>query len=200
MRAPKNPQFDVLAGAPAPSRRKGAIAVLALAFLATCVPPVEEYAPFLVNRTTAAADIRITWVLAKVDCASSPDALARTLGPSDLDDPRTVSLTSGQVAALDQPSLSGQSPAGLCRLAPYPGSAPSPCIAAVLESDGTTPVIMLASPYWLVSANEGLTSCGESAPPPSRCQATLDPAVDPGIDAVSLVVRNGQTQFAVSSQ
>ena len=214
MRAPKNPLFDVSArspslpafgassgaGAPAPSRRKGVIVVVALAFLATCVPPMAEYAPFLVNRTAAAADIRITWVLAKVDCASSPDALARTLAPSDLDDPRTVSLTSGQVAALDQPSLPGQSPAGLCRLAPYAGPTPSPCIAAVLESDGATPVIMLASPGWLVSGNEGLSGCGGSAPPPGRCQATLDPAVDPGIDAVSLVVRNGQTQFAVSSQ
>jgi hypothetical protein len=200
MRARKNPQFDVLAGAPAPSRRKGAIVVLALAFLATCVPPVEEYAPFLVNRTTAAADIRITWVLAKVDCASSPDALARTLRPSDLDDPRTVSLTSGQVAALDQPSLPGQSPAGLCRLDPYTRPSTSACIAAVLESDGATPAILLASPYWVDSANEGLSSCGESAPPPNRCQPTLAPAVDPGIGAVSLVVRNGQTQFAVSSQ
>jgi len=214
MRAPKNSLFDVSArspslpafvapsaGAPAPSRRKGVIVivVVALAFLATCVPPMAEYAPFLVNRTAAAADIRITWVLAKVDCASSPVALARTLAPSDLDDPRSVSLTSGQVAALDQPSLPGQSPAGICRLDPYAESSTSPCIAAVLESDGATPVIMLASPYWLVSANEGLTSCGVSAPPRSRCQATLDPAVDPGIDAVSLVVRNGQTQFAVSS-
>ena len=70
---------------------------------ATCVPPMAQYTPFLVNRTTAMADVRITWVLAKVDCASSPDALARTLAPSDLDDPRTVTLTSWQVAALDQP-------------------------------------------------------------------------------------------------
>ncbi|MFL5306919.1 MAG: hypothetical protein ACJ8F1_17010 [Polyangia bacterium] len=195
--------FDVSARSPSPARfrHKRAIVVVALGFLATCVPPMATYAPFLVNRTTAVADVRITWVLAKVDCASSPDALARTLNPSDLDDPRTVSLTSGQVAALDQPSLPGQSPAGLCRLGPFVGSTPSPCIAAVLESDGATPVLMVAPPGWIVSGNDGLSSCGATTPPPSRCQATLDPAVDPGVDAVSLVLRkNGQTQFAVSSQ
>ena len=214
MRAPKNPLFDVSARspsipasgassgaeAPAPSRRKGAIVVVALAFLATCVPPMAEYAPFLVNRTTAAADIRITWVLAKVDCASSPDVLARTLAPSDLDDPRTISLTE---PGRSPPSINLRCPASRrwgCAGWPLRGGYPLPCIAAVLESDGTTPVIMLASPDWIVSGNEGLTSCGVSTPQPNRCQATLDPAVDPGIDAVSLVVRNGQTQFAVSSQ
>lgn len=197
MRVPKNPLFGV--SAPSSPRGRAVVVVVALAFLATCVPPMAQYTPFLVNRTTAMADVRITWVLAKVDCASSPDALARTLAPSDLDDPRTVTLTSGQVAALDQPSLADQSPAGLCRLNAYPGFTSS-CIAAVLESDGATPVIMLAPPSWEVSGDSGLTSCDSAPPPQSRCRSTLDPAIDPGIDAVSLVAANGQVQFAVSNQ
>jgi hypothetical protein len=213
MRAQENPLFDVSvrspsasgadasgAGAPARLPRGRAVVVAgALVLLATCVPPMAEYAPFLVNRTTAVADVRITWVLEKVDCTSSPAAIAGTLAPSDLDDPRTVSLTSGQVAALDQPSLPGQSPAGLCRLDAYSVDIPS-CVAAVLESDGATPVLMLAPPSWIVSGRDGLASCGVTTPPLSRCRSTLDPSVDPGIDAVSLIARNGQTQFAVSSQ
>lgn len=136
-------------------------------------------------------------MLTKVDCEASVDALARTLGPSDLDDPRTVSLARGQVAALDQPAMPGQSPAGQCRLdIDFRGT--DVCVAAVLESDGTTPVLMLAHQQWEASASGAFISCDSTNPPPSRCNPTLDPSVDPGFEAISLVVANGQEQFAVS--
>jgi hypothetical protein len=183
------------AGEPARHRRERAGVVLgAIACLATSAPLRALYAPFLVNRTAGVADVRITWVLTKVDCATSLDDLSRALGPSDLYDPRTFTLTSGQVAALDQPSLPGQSPAGQCRLDP---NSTLSCVAAILESSHASPVIMLARHDWEAEGSGAFITC-EAPPPLTRCQPTLDPSVDPGFEAVSLVMRNGQAQFTVS--
>ena len=49
---------------------------------------------------------------------TTPESLAATLGPSDLDDPRAMTLASGDVAALDGPPGRGTSPVGLCTTIP----------------------------------------------------------------------------------
>ena len=61
------------------------------------------HTPFLFNRTAGSADVRMTWVLRRVPCATTPEMLAATLGPSDLDDPRAVTLDSGEVVTLNPP-------------------------------------------------------------------------------------------------
>ena len=80
-------------------RERAGIVLGALACLATSAPPTYAHNPFLFNRTTTATDVRITWVLRKVDCNTTPDVLGAMLGPSDLDDPRTLTLVTGDVAA-----------------------------------------------------------------------------------------------------
>jgi hypothetical protein len=142
------------------------------------------YAPFLINRTASAADVRITWVLAQVDCATSPAALAATLNPSDLDDPRQLSLVRGQVAALDGPAPAGTSSVGRCTT--LLTQAPR-CVAAILEAPAARPTLMIAQSQWSVPGDE-----------PSRCQPALDPAFDPGSEAVSLALVDGESRFVVS--
>jgi hypothetical protein len=73
-------------------RERAGVVLGALACLATSDVGGYAHRPFLFNRTAASADVRITWVLRKVDCDGSAETLASTLGPSDLDDPRMVTM------------------------------------------------------------------------------------------------------------
>jgi hypothetical protein len=167
-----------------PWRARVGVVMGAVACLATSAPHMVEYAPFLLNRTESTADVRITWVLARVDCATTPEALAATLNPGDLDDPRQVSLVRGQVAALDGPPLAGESPVGRCTTRWTHTDA---CVAAILEAPAARPVLMVAPAQWSVPGDT-----------PSRCQPSLDPAIEPGAQAVSLALVGAESRFVVS--
>ena len=115
LRRPAAPAGDGAVARRARSSRERAGVVLgALACIATSALPMVPQHPFLHNRTAGDVAVRITWVLRKIDCAIPPEALAATLGPSDLDDPRAMTLPSGNVAALDGPPAPGTSPVRLC--------------------------------------------------------------------------------------
>jgi hypothetical protein len=77
-------------------RERVGLVVGALACLATSAPPSFPHHPFFVNRTSDSVELRVTWLLRKVDCATTPEKLADTLDPSDLDDPRTLEIGPGK--------------------------------------------------------------------------------------------------------
>ncbi len=166
-----------------PWRSRAGVVMGAVACLATSAPHMVEYSPFLLNRTASTADVRITWVLARVDCATTPEALAATLNPGDLDDPRQLSLVRGQVAALDGPPWAGESPVGQCTTR---SSHTDACVAAILEAPAARPVLMVAQAQWSVPGDT-----------PSRCQPSLDPTIDPGPQAISLSLVGAESRFVV---
>ena len=177
----------------------------ALACLATSAPPTYPHNPFLFNRTTTATDVRITWVLRKVDCNTTPDVLGAMLGPSDLDDPRALTLQTGDVAALDGVPPAGMSPVGVCSTtrpaSSYSygyGSGQYECVAAILETPGATPVLMVTPRQWDASASGDFISCCDSSNPNSRCSPKLDTHRNPGDEALSITNSGGTLRFDVT--
>src|SRR3954470_18623949 len=155
------------------------------------------HTPFLFNRTAGPTDVRMTWVLRRVPCATTPEALAAMLGPSDLDDQLTVTLGSGEVATLSGPPAAGTSPVGVCAGPDRPGNYPDPdCRAAILETAGAAPVLMVAAKSWYVDGGTYICSPGPSTK--SKCAPRLDPRSDGGADALSLVSRDGTLAFEVA--
>ncbi len=173
--------------------RIGAV-VGALACLATSDVPEYPHHPFFVNRTDRSVDVRVTWVLSKVDCEVTPETLARALDPGDLDDPRTMQVASGQVAVLDGvPEQADPSPVGQCALPQRDRD--QGCVAAILESGRANPVLMVAVPSWTESDDGPFLACSRPPPPVSRCKPRLDPDTNPGPDAVALVASKSETRF-----
>jgi hypothetical protein len=197
LRRTPQPPAGVVARRMRVPRERAGVVLGALACLATSSEPINYHSPFLLNRTTAAADVHITWVLRQLDCeTATPEALGATLNPNDLDDRRTVSLASGQVAALDGPPPPDKSPAGACftnRAYPIPDEA---CVAAILESPGASPVLMVAPNRWEPIDTD--TSWCSSGPPYSQCDLVLDPNRSPGPDAISLRNVGGVVRFELS--
>lgn len=154
------------------------------------------HTPFLFNRTAAPADVRITWVLRRVPCATTPQELAATLAPSDLGDPLAVTLDSGEVATLGGPPPAGTSAVGVCASPYLSTSNPDPdCRAAILESAGATPVLMVAPQNWYVASDTYV--CSPSPSSASKCAPKLDPHTDGGDDALSLMSHGGALSFEV---
>jgi hypothetical protein len=180
-----------------PGLERVGVVVGAAACLATSAPPSYPHYPFLLNRTDAASDVQITWVLRRTDCSVTPTQLAATLTPGDLDDPRPITLASGEVANLSGPPPAGTSPVGQCEPGAGVAGRSATCVAAILETPGASPVVMVTSTSWWQSADDGFISCGSSTDPTSSCRANLNPHVDPGPDAVSLVSSGGTPAFAV---
>ncbi|HXU00784.1 MAG TPA: hypothetical protein VN903_07325 [Polyangia bacterium] len=184
-------------------RERAGVVLGAIACLATSSLPGYPHNAFLFNRTAANADVRITWVLRKIPCTTSPDALGPALIPSDLDDPITVTLMSGEVAALDGVPAAGTVPRGVCSTRPQMNyniySEGQNCVAAILESTGAAPVLMVAPKIWEVSDSGGFISCCDNSPSPeSNCRPMLPIGPSPGGDAVSLSNRDGTLRFALT--
>jgi hypothetical protein len=194
---------DPTARRTAVGRERAGVVLGALACLATSSVPPNLNRPFLFNRTTGTAEVRITWVLRKADCNTTPGALAATLTPSDLDDPRTMTLMTGDVAALDGVPAAGASPVGTCTTESSPNyyhyNSQNDCIAAILETDGATPVLMTAPKQWNVSDSTAWISCCDNSPSAlTHCAQHLDPHKSPGPEAVSLTTVGGTLQFALT--
>jgi hypothetical protein len=155
--------------------------------------PESPHTPFLFNRTEAPADVRMTWVLRRIPCKTTPEMLADTLGPSDLDDPRAVTLDSGEVVTLNGPSAAGVCPDPIRR----PSMPDQDCRAAILETAGAAPVLMVAPQSWGVPGDSYFCTPGPSTA--SKCAPKLDPADDGGDEALALVSRDdGTLAFEVS--
>lgn len=203
LRRTPRPAADTAAARRARVQRERAGIVLgALACLATSSLPSYPHNPFLFNRTSTATDVRITWVLRKVDCDTTPEALGAMLGPSDLDDPRSVTLGTGDVAALDGIPTAGTSPVGVCSTTrpadqtyAY-GSGQYGCVAAILETPGATPVLMMTPTQWNASDNSGFISCCDnSSDPTSRCKPKLDTRQNLGDEVLSITNSGGTLRF-----
>jgi len=183
-------------------RERAGIVLGAIACLATSAPPTYPHNPFLFNRTSATTDVRITWLLRKVDCNTTPEALGAMLGPSDLDDPRALTLGTGDVAALDGVPPSGMSPVGVCSTTRPAGETYGygyrqyDCVAAILEMPGATPVLMVTPRQWDTSDSGAFISCCDSSSnPTSRCAAKLDTRRNPGDEALSITNSGGTLRF-----
>jgi hypothetical protein len=178
-------------------RERAGIVLGALACIATSAPPTYGHNPFLHNRTAGAASVRITWVLRQIDCETTPEALAPTLGPSDLDDPLAAVLQSGQVVALDGPPPKDVSPVGVCATnQQHPTRNDDGCVAAILEADGAEAVLMVAPSGWEMDADSSFICPGP--PPVSRCAPNIHPSRNPGPDAVSITNTDGVLRFALA--
>lgn len=205
---------------PAPARVRGGleragVVLGALACLATSALPTHPHNPFLLNAANQTTSFKVTWLLRAIPCGAlsveqsgpaSPvpedvaPALAASLTPGDLDDPITVELERGAVAALDGAPAPGTSPAGVCS-ANTDWTAGTECVGAILEAPSAAPVLMVAVAQWRESDTDpGLFSCSSSPPATSRCQPSLDPGADPGPDAVTLKSAGGALQFVAGAK
>lgn len=171
------------------------VIVGAAACIATSAPLGYEHQPFLFNATAGPKTVRVTWVLGQLPC-DLPETVAASLTPSDLDDPRSFDLESGQVAALDGLPATGVSPVGVCTTRSTPRYEQDTwCAGAILEADGAAPVLMVARRSWEEHDGGGFFSCQNAPSPISRCQPHLPPTSNPGPDAISLNVVDGQLRF-----
>jgi hypothetical protein len=180
-----------------PGRARFGVIVGAAACLATSSLPSYPHRPFFLNRADGTVDVTVTWVLRDIDCKTTPEALAATLNPNDLDDPRPMTLASGDEATLAGPPDPGTSAVGQCGSTQgVYGVLQEHCIAAILEAPGAAPVLMITSLEWTESdEGGGLFSCSSPPSPVSPCAPKLDPHHDPGPDALTLVASGGGLAF-----
>ena len=165
--------------------------------------PTYAHNPFLFNRTTTATDVRITWVLRKVDCNTTPDVLGAMLGPSDLDDPRALTLHDRRCGrARRRPGRRGCRPSASARRARpvrlqlrLRVGPDTECVAAILETPGATPVLMVTPRQWDAPASGDFVSCCDSSNPNSRCSPKLDTGRNPGDEALSITNSGGTLRF-----
>ncbi|HXU63881.1 MAG TPA: hypothetical protein VN962_19420, partial [Polyangia bacterium] len=197
------------------ARERGAVVLGALGCVATSALPTHPHNPFLLNAAGQTTSVTITWLLRAIPCdglsteeslpgspvpADLAPSLAASLTAGDLDDPITVDLSPGQVAALDGPPPPGTSPAGVCS-ANTDWTAGTQCVGAILEAPAAGPVLMVAVGQWRESDHDnGFFSCSSPPPATSRCQPSLDPAADPGPDAVTLKSVGGVLQFVAGAK
>jgi hypothetical protein len=172
------------------------MAVGVLACLATGSAGGGMHYPFLLNRTVAPRTMSIAWLLRKTDCNVDLQALASSLGQGDLDAAHVVTLSSGQVTALDAPPDGQTSPVGVCQnLSPHSGEWDDRCMTAVVSVDGGPAVVVSARRYWDTSDPEAWPGCSHGNDSTSTCAAGMSIVVDPGSDALSLVESGGQLRF-----
>ena len=180
------PRRAAAAGPARGQRERAAVVLGALACLATTNTVGDGHNPFLVNRTTSAVDVRITWVLRQTDCEMTPEALEPLLTPGDLDDPRPMTMASGDVAALDGPPPAGASAVGSCTNVKHRIlTSEEDCVAAILETDGANPVLMVTRTWWQDGAD-------------FPCAPHLAPQQSPGRDALSIVDSGGARRFELA--
>ena len=177
--------------------RVGVVMGAAACFADSSTLKSNRHAPYLLNARTGAdaADIRVTWVLKNVPCGS-PASVAAQLGPDDLDDPLTIRMPIGHVAALDGIPPAGMSPLRVCSTQVRPTDSKL-CVGAILETDGAQPVLFVATPSWNEIRTAGGSGCGGDAPPEpvSQCAPVKALSAAPDPDAVTLQLENGVPKF-----
>ena len=187
-RPPRAPDTHAIARRARVQCERAGVVLGALACLAT-TPSGFGHNPFLLNRAAGPVEVRMTWVLLGVDCAATPDALGALLGPSDLDEPRVITMQPGDVAALSGTPPPGVSPLGVCAVDYLPYHIDGEiCVAAILEAEGAPPVLMVTPTGWLVADGGVFCSDTEDASP---CAPNLNPNQSPGRDALSIVDSGG---------
>lgn len=146
-------------------------------------PPVVrtlQY-PFMVNRSTGPVQLRLTR-LPESACEGDLAIFASALTRADLRRSEEFTLASGEVAAVDQPAVAGQSSARQCHLGAT--ITVDYCAALLVEmKDG--PAAVMRSGHYL-----------EIGPEASRCRMPrMDPDTDPGTGALALVRLGGRLAF-----
>jgi hypothetical protein len=173
----------------------GVFACLATGSVAAGEP--DQY-PFVVNRTTIARKVSLTWLLRKTPCGVDVESLAASLASNDLDDTYAVLLTSGQVAALDAPPASQQVVAGVCQNFKGVSATGNNCMGVVVTVESGPSVLVSGTRYlrgW--DSGEGTPmdpfgcSNGSSNSTPA-CAPTMPIDKSPGSYALSLVESGGQ--------
>jgi hypothetical protein len=183
-----------------PARRvlePAGVLVGALACLATGSVGSHPHYPFFVNRTAEPQTLSLTWLLRKVDCQGDIAQVALTLNSDDLDDSRSVTLTSGEVAALDVPPAAQADVAGVCQNSPSNNTAPSESCTAVVVSVPNGPAVLVsATRHWEVPQGESSPlSCSSPPSTTSTCAPVMSISQDPGDDALSLTESGSQMVF-----
>lgn len=174
------------------SFERAGVIVGAFACIATTAPPSHQHGPYLVNAAPGgAATVRVTWVLRQVSC-DAPADVAASLGPSDLEDPRTLVLARGQVAALDGIPPPGVSSVGQCTTR---ASVSTDCVAAILETESAPPALLVATAKWTEWDSGAFFSCNTPPSPISHCMPTVNPDAAPDRDAVTLRLVDGALRF-----
>jgi hypothetical protein len=180
-------------------RERVGVLLGAAACVATSAPLQHPHSPFLLNAAPVETTIRVTWVLTSATSCTAPEQVAASLDPSDLDDPRDLTLARGQVALLNGPPAAGVSPVGMCP-AEIGYSSSGGCGAAILEAPSAPPVLMVAPILWWESEGGAFFSCANPPAPVSRCRQALDPTRDPGPDAVTLKQVPGGLAFVAGEK
>jgi hypothetical protein len=154
----------------------------AAACVATEPATVDVYhSPYFINAMPRNETVAFTWVLRAVDCTSAPSNLAASLTSDDLDDPRSATFASGQVAALDVPAPLGGAVAGVCSNRSQVSSADD-CAALLVTVAGGPSVLASANRRWLDS-------------PTSECAPVVATGNQPSVDSLALVDVGGSLAF-----
>src|SRR6185436_482437 len=160
-----------------------------------CLATTEERAPqypFLVNRSSGTAPLRLTRLLPNA-CKTDLAAFAARLSLGDLGAVDQFTLEPGEVAALDHQAPEGHSSALTCQNDPASQTG-GPCSVLLVDVPGGPAVLVRTQPAWSAASEDTGFFC-VSSPQASRCQPRMDPGPDPGPGALSLLVINGQLGF-----
>ncbi|HEY0709863.1 MAG TPA: hypothetical protein VGG33_23825 [Polyangia bacterium] len=174
------------------------VAVGAWACLATSVPEYVQRA-FLVNRTGATVTLTVSWARDAQPCDGDLVALAQRLPAESFLPAVSLTLTAGDVAALDLPPPEGQSPIGRCTNTPAGSSPPTAnpltantaCTIARIALTGEAPLVMRAARVWTTEPGSG---CDDNAED-SRCAPRLDPFIEPGDGALAVTTESGRARL-----
>jgi hypothetical protein len=172
----------------------------AFACLATSAPDAYPRAPYLVNQTAQPRQITATWLLRPTPCDGDLAAFAASLTPSDLDDPHSATLASGDVAVLDSPPPPEQPLKSVC-----PGDHATygrygygtSCTGVVVQAGSDLSVLAVYPLGWNESDGAFITCFHES--PKSQCKAHYSLKQDPGPDSLALRERDGKLVLSVGT-
>jgi len=154
----------------------------AAACAATEPATIDSYhSPYFVNAIAKNETVAFTWVLRAVGCEIALSDLAASLTSDDLDDPRTATFASGQVAALDVPASLAGAVAGVCTNWSQVSSADD-CAALLVEVAGGPSVLVSANRRWLDS-------------PASECASVVATDNQSASDTLALVDVGGSPVF-----
>jgi hypothetical protein len=196
---PVDPPAPAPAIRPRPLLESLGVFVGAFACLATSPLPDYAHAAFVVNQTRQPREITATWLLKTVPCDGDLAVVAATLKPSDLNDPHTATLASGNVAVLGLSPPPGQLLSTQCPInerGSFSGYGnQGSCTGVIIQVSSELSVLAAFPSTWYESDSGGLCSSGDEHK--SRCKSHFGLREDPGPDALSLREKDGKVVISV---
>jgi len=140
---------------PSPGRsneflQRAAVALGALACVATSATWARHVRPFVRNASTATEQVQVQWLLKRIPCTVALPQIARDLDSGDLSRAISIELGSDTFAALDMPPRTGTSPVGSCSNDPTEAMERDDfseefCPVVLLQAAGLQPVLTRTS-------------------------------------------------------